>query len=502
MVTATHSLPLFVNINLPNGNSYEQPTGLFIDNEFVLPQEKKTFGVVNPSTDEEITHVYEALDADVDAAVDAATRAFNSDWSRGEPAFRGRVLNKLADLIEEHAEILASIESLNNGKSLICSRGDIKLSVNLLRTSAGFADKITGSVVETGSSHLNYIRREPVGVCGQIIPWNFPLFFVTQKLGPVLSTGCTTVLKTAESTPLSALYLANLIKEAGVPKGVVNIVSGFGKTTGNALAYHLKINKIAFTGSTVTGRAIMKAAAESNLKKVTLELGGKSPNIVFNDADIPKTVKNLAFGIFFNTGEVCCAGSRVYVQSGIYDEVLAAFKKEAESIKVGNPFDEDVFMGAQASTTQMEKVLDYIESGKNEGATIVTGGSRIGNKGNFIKPTIFADVREHFKIVKDEIFGPVVTLTKFDTAEEVIKMANDSEYGLAAGIHTENINTAITVANRINSGTVWVNTYNDFHPMIPFGGYNQSGFGREMGTQVLDDYTQVKAVRVGLKPLQ
>jgi aldehyde dehydrogenase (NAD+) len=318
----------------------------------------------------------------------------------------------------------------------------------------------------------------------------------------VLSTGCTTVLKTAESTPLSALYLANLIKEAGVPKGVVNIVSGFGKTTGNAIAHHPKIKKVAFTGSTATGRAIMKAAAESNLKKVTLELGGKSPNIVFNDADIPNTVKNLVLGIFYNTGEVCCAGSRVYVQSGIYDEVSAAFKKAAEDIKIGNPFDEEVFMGAQASTMQLDKILKYIEIGKTEGATVVTGGARLGDKGYFVKPTIFADVQEDFKIVKEEIFGPVVTLTKFETAEEVIKLANDSDYGLAAGVHTQDINKAINVANRINSGTIWVNTYNDFNPMVPFGGYGQSGIGREMGAEALDNYTQVKAVRVALQELK
>jgi aldehyde dehydrogenase (NAD+) len=495
------SLPLSVTVNLPNGKSYEQPTGLFIDNEFVYPKEKKTFQVVSPSTEEEITHVYEALDADVDSAVEAATRAFNSDWSSGDPQVRAKALIRLADLVEEHAEILACIEALDNGKSLMCSRGDVALSAAYFRSCAGWADKITGSLIETGSSHLNYVRREPIGVCGQIIPWNFPLLMAAWKLGPVLSTGCTTVLKTAESTPLSALYLANLIKEAGVPKGVVNIVSGFGKTTGNAIAHHPKIKKVAFTGSTATGRAIMKSAAESNLKKVTLELGGKSPNIVFNDADIPNTIKNLVLGIFYNTGEVCCAGSRVYIQSGIYDEVVAAFKKAAEDIKIGNPFDEEVFMGAQASTMQLDKILKYIEIGKSEGATVVTGGARLGDKGYFVKPTIFADVKEDFKIVKEEIFGPVVTLTKFETAEEVIKLANDSDYGLAAGVHTKDVNKAIGVANRINSGTIWVNTYNDFNPMVPFGGYGQSGIGREMGAEALDNYTQVKAVRVGLQPL-
>ncbi|CAN3354503.1 potassium-activated aldehyde dehydrogenase, mitochondrial [Diutina catenulata] len=493
------SLPLSVNVQLPNGKSYEQPTGLFINGEFVYPKQKKTFEVVSPSTEDEITHVYEALEEDVDTAVDAASKAFNSEWSTSDPQVRAKVLLKLADLVEAHADTLASIEALDNGKSLMCSRGDVALTAAYFRSCGGWSDKITGKIIETGNTHFNYTRREPIGVCGQIIPWNFPLLMAAWKLGPVLATGCTTVLKTAESTPLSALYLATLFKDAGVPAGVINIISGFGKTTGNAIATHPKIKKIAFTGSTATGRHIMKAAADSNLKKVTLELGGKSPNIVFNDADVEATVKHLVTGIFYNTGEVCCAGSRIYIQEGVYDEVLAAFKKAAESVKIGNPFDESVFMGAQASTMQLDKILKYIEIGKNEGARVITGGERLGDKGYFVKPTIFADVKEDMQIVKDEIFGPVVTISKFKDVEEVVALANDSEYGLAAGIHTENINTAINVANRLSSGTVWVNTYNDFNPMVPFGGYSQSGIGREMGEEALDNYTQVKAVRIGLK---
>lgn len=493
------SLPLSVNVQLPNGKLYEQPTGLFINGEFVYPKQKKTFEVVSPSTEDEITHVYEALEEDVDTAVDAALKAFNSEWSTSDPQVRAKVLLKLADLVEAHADTLALIEALDNGKSLMCSRGDVALTAAYFRSCGGWSDKITGKIIETGNTHFNYTRREPIGVCGQIIPWNFPLLMAAWKLGPVLATGCTTVLKTAESTPLSALYLATLFKDAGVPAGVINIISGFGKTTGNAIATHPKIKKIAFTGSTATGRHIMKAAADSNLKKVTLELGGKSPNIVFNDADVEATVKHLVTGIFYNTGEVCCAGSRIYIQEGVYDEVLAAFKKAAESVKIGNPFDESVFMGAQASTMQLDKILKYIEIGKNEGARVITGGERLGDKGYFVKPTIFADVKEDMQIVKDEIFGPVVTISKFKDVEEVVALANDSEYGLAAGIHTENINTAINVANRLLSGTVWVNTYNDFNPMVPFGGYSQSGIGREMGEEALDNYTQVKAVRIGLK---
>ncbi|CAH2356010.1 potassium-activated aldehyde dehydrogenase, mitochondrial [[Candida] railenensis] len=491
-------LALSVNVNLPNGTSYEQPTGLFINNEFVLPKQKKTFEVISPSTEEEITHVYEAREEDIDIAVEAAQAAFNSDWATGDPAARVKALLKLADLIDQNAETLAHIESLDNGKSLQCSRGDVALSSQCIRSAAGWADKINGSVVETGDTHFNYTRREPLGVCGQIIPWNFPLLMLSWKLAPALATGNTIVLKSAESTPLSALYMANLIKEAGIPAGVVNIVSGFGKIAGEAIATHQKIKKVAFTGSTATGRHIMKAAAESNLKKVTLELGGKSPNIVFDDANVSKAVQSLVAGIFYNTGEVCCAGSRIYVQEGVYDQVLSEFKAAAEGIKIGNPFDEDVFMGAQASYAQLTKILKFIEIGKNQGATLITGGERVDDKGYFIKPTIFGDVTKDMDIVKEEIFGPVVTISKFKTVDEIVETANDSPYGLAAGVHTEDINKAIDVANRIKSGTIWVNTYNDFHQSVPFGGYGESGFGREMGQESLDNYTQVKAVRIGL----
>ncbi|KAK6458659.1 aldehyde dehydrogenase [Scheffersomyces xylosifermentans] len=492
------SLPLSVPIKLPNGKTYQQPTGLFINNEFVQSKSKKTFATISPSTEEEITQVYEAFEEDVDVAVEAANDAFHSSWSQGDPQIRMKVLFKLSELIEEHAETLAYIEALDNGKSLMCSKGDVALTAAYFRSCAGWTDKIKGSVIESGDTHFNYTRREPIGVCGQIIPWNFPLLMASWKLGPVLATGCTTVLKTAESTPLSALYLATLIKEAGVPAGVVNIVSGFGPSAGAAISSHPKIKKVAFTGSTATGRRIMKAAADSNLKKVTLELGGKSPNIVFDDADVKLTIQHLVTGIFYNTGEVCCAGSRIYVQEGIYDTITSEFRKAAESLKIGDPFKEDTFMGAQASQMQLDKILKYIDIGKKEGASVITGGERLGNKGYFVKPTIFGDVREDHQIVKEEIFGPVVTITKFKTVDEVIKLANNSEYGLAAGVHTTDINKAINVSNKINSGTIWVNTYNDFHPMVPFGGYSQSGIGREMGEEALDNYTQVKAVRIAL----
>jgi aldehyde dehydrogenase (NAD+) len=492
-------LPLSVTITLPNGKTFEQPTGLFINNKFVPSIAGKTFEVINPSTEEEITKVYEGLKEDVDAAVDAAEKAFkNKSWSGIHPAKRTLAINKLADLIEKDADIIASIESLDNGKAIGSARGDVGLAIAYLRSVAGWADKVDGRTIDSSDAYFGYTLREPIGVVGQIIPWNFPLLMWSWKVGPALATGNTVVLKTAESTPLSALYVSKFFEEAGFPPGVLNVISGFGKTAGDAVARHLKIKKVAFTGSTATGRHIMKAAAESNLKKVTLELGGKSPNIVFDDAEIKKTISNVLVGIFYNSGEVCCAGSRLYVQEGIYEEFVSALKSATEAVKIGDPFDEETFQGAQTSQMQLDKILEYIEHGKSEGARLVTGGERHGSKGFFIKPTIFADVEEDHKIVKEEIFGPVITVTKFSTVDEIVEKANDSEYGLAAGIHTTNLKTALEVSKRLEAGTVWVNTYNDFDPQTPFGGYKQSGIGREMGTEALDNYTQVKTVRIKL----
>lgn len=495
------NLPLRVPVTLPNGITYEQPTGLFINGEFVPSRQHKTFEVINPSNEEEVTHVYEAREDDVDIAVAAAKKAFDNGWSTAEPEFRAQCLYKLADLIEKNAETLAGIESLDNGKSLFCSRGDVALVSKYLRSCAGWSDKLFGKVIDTGSDHFAYTKREPLGVCGQIIPWNFPLLMWSWKIGPALATGNTVVLKPAEATPLSALYASQLCQEAGIPKGVVNIIPGFGKIVGERLCTHPEVKKVAFTGSTATGRHIMKTAADS-IKKVTLELGGKSPNIVFGDADLDKAVKNIAFGIFFNSGEVCCAGSRVYVQDTVYEEVLQKFKEYTESLKVGNPFEDGVFQGAQTSKMQIDKILSYVDIGTKEGARIITGGEKKGEKGYFIKPTIFADVKEDMRIVKEEIFGPIVSVSKFSSVDEVIAMANDSEYGLAAGIHTKDVNKAIDVSNRIKAGTIWINTYNAFHQSVPFGGFGQSGIGREMGAEALDNYTQVKAVRMAIDKAQ
>lgn len=492
-------LPLSIPIKLPNGIEYEQPTGLFINNKFVSSKQGKTFEVISPSTEEEICHIYEGREEDVDLAVEAADKAFkNGSWSTVDPLVRANALNKLADLIEKDKETIASIESLDNGKAITSARGDISLVVNYLRSSAGYADKIDGRLINTGSTHFSYTRREPLGVCGQIIPWNFPLLMWAWKIAPALATGNTVVLKTAESTPLSALYVSQYIPKAGIPPGVVNIVSGFGKIVGEAITTHPKIKKVAFTGSTATGRHIYQNAGV-NLKKVTLELGGKSPNIIFADANLKEAVKNVILGIYFNSGEVCCAGSRVYVEESIYDKAVEEIKAASEAVKVGDPFDESTFQGAQTSQNQLDKILKYVEIGRKEGATLVTGGERLGDKGYFIKPTIFSDVEENMRIVKEEIFGPVVTITKFKDVEDLVEKANDSEYGLAAGIHTSNINNAINVSNRLNAGTVWINTFNDFHHSVPFGGFNASGIGREMGSEALDNYTQVKAVRVKLE---
>lgn len=493
-------MSLFKTLTLPNGKQYEQPIGLFVNNEFVPSKAGKTFPVINPSTEEEIIEIYEAKEEDVDYAVDCAEMAFESSgWSSGEPLHRGMLMHKLADLIEKDIEIIAAIESMDNGKAYSSAIGDVTLAVNYLRSCAGWADKIFGRVVDSGDSHLNIIKKEPLGVCGQIIPWNFPILMWSWKIGPALATGNVVVMKTAESTPLSALYVCKHVKEAGFPPGVLNVISGFGKPAGMAIALHKKVKKVAFTGSTATGRLIMKAAAESNLKKITLELGGKSPNIIFGDADIKKAVQNIIMGIYFNSGEVCCAGSRVYVQDTVYDEILKEFKKASDDLKVGDPFEEGVFQGAQTSELQLNKILHYIKVGVEEGAQLITGGKRLPQKGYFIKPTIFGNVTEDMKIVKEEIFGPVVCITKFKTVDEVVKMANNTTYGLAAGIHTFDVNKAIDVSSRIKAGTVWVNTYNDFHHMVPFGGYGESGIGRELGYEALENYTQIKAIRIGVE---
>lgn len=489
---------LFTELKTPITGTYKQPTGLFINNEWVEGVDKKTFEVINPTTEEVITSVCEATEKDVDLAVAAARKAFHTTWRDTTPQQRGIYLLKLADIAEKNQELLAAVESLDNGKSISMARGDVGAVIGCIRYYGGWADKVEGKTIDIAPDMFHYTRQEPIGVCGQIIPWNFPLLMLAWKIGPALATGNTIVMKSAEQTPLSALVFAQYIKEAGFPPGVFNLISGFGKTAGAAISAHMDIDKVAFTGSTLVGRQIMKAAASSNLKKVTLELGGKSPNIVFNDADIEKAISWVNFGIYYNHGQCCCAGSRIYVQSGIYDKFIAAFKKRAQENKVGDPFDENTFQGPQVSQLQYDRIMGYIEEGKKEGATLELGGGRHGDKGYFIQPTIFSNVSQNAKIMQEEIFGPVCAIAKFETEEEVLKLGNDSVYGLAAAVHTQDINTAIRVSNALHAGTVWVNCYNLLHHQLPFGGYKSSGIGRELGEAALANYTQNKSVAIRL----
>lgn len=488
-----------LKITLPNGLSYEQPTGLFINNEFIKSQDQKTLKVENPSTEEIVAEVYSATKDDVEYAVECADKAFNSSWSTCDPRIRASYLFKLSNLVEERKELISSIEALDNGKTLALARGDVGLVVDYLKIAAGYADKLGGRTINTGEGYVNYTLREPVGVCGQIIPWNFPLMMLSWKIAPALAAGNTVVLKPASPTPLNALYFASLCKEVGIPDGVVNIVPGPGRSVGDTITNHPKIRKIAFTGSTEIGRDVAIKAAASNLKKVTLELGGKSAHLVFDDCKLEKTLQNLVNGIFKNAGQICSSGSRIYVQEGIHDRLLAAFKEYLENnIKVGSPFDESNYQGAINNKSQFDTVINYINIGKEEGAKLLTGGERVGDKGYFIRPTVFYDVKEDMRIVKEEIFGPVVTISKFKDIEDGVAMANDSEFGLGAGIETENLSTALKVSKMLKAGTVWVNTYNDFDASVPFGGCKQSGYGREMGEEVFEAYTQVKAVRIKL----
>ncbi|PQE11472.1 aldehyde dehydrogenase protein [Rutstroemia sp. NJR-2017a BBW] len=487
-----------VQLKTPTSGEYTQPTGLFINNEWVKGVDGKTFEVINPTTEEVICSVHEATEKDVDVAVAAARKAFEGSWRQTTPETRGKLLCKLADLIEKNLDLLASVESLDNGKAISMAKGDVGMVAGCLRYYGGWADKIEGKVIDTDPDMFSYTRAEPLGVCGQIIPWNFPLLMWSWKIGPAVAAGNTVVIKTAEQTPLSALVAANLVKEAGFPPGVINIISGFGKIAGAALSAHMDVDKIAFTGSTVVGRQIMKAAAGSNLKKVTLELGGKSPNIVFNDADIENAISWVNFGIFFNHGQTCCAGSRVYVQDGIYDKFVERFKARAAANKVGDPFSAETFQGPQVSKLQYDRVMGYIDEGKKAGAKVETGGERHGDKGYFIQPTIFSNVTEDMKIMQEEIFGPVCSIAKFKTEEDIIKIGNGTTYGLAAAVHTTNLNTAIRVSNGLKAGTVWVNCYNLLHHQVPFGGYKESGIGRELGEAALANYTQTKSVRIRL----
>ena len=476
------------------------PRKLFIGGQWTEAASGKTFETPNPATGETLANVAEGDAEDINRAVGAAREAFeNGPWSRMTPSDRGRLIWKIGDLILEHTEELAQLESLDNGKPVgVAAAADVPLAADLFHYMAGWATKIEGNTIDIsvpympGANFHSYTLREPVGVVGQIIPWNFPLLMAAWKLGPALTTGNCIVLKPAEQTPLTALFLAQLIAEAGIPDGVVNVVTGFGETAGAALAAHDDVDKVAFTGSTEVGKLIVQAAA-GNLKKVSLELGGKSPNIVFDDADTG-AVEGAANAIFFNHGQCCVAGSRLFVQEDRFDEVVNGVAEIAKGIKLGPGMESGTQMGPLVSDEQLQRVTGYLESGMADGATAVTGGSRHGDQGYFVEPTVLTNTRPDMKVVREEIFGPVVVAAPFSDLDEVAAAANDTPYGLGAGIWTKDISKAHALAKKIKAGSVWINCYNVFDAALPFGGYKESGWGREMGHEVLEAYTEVKAV--------
>lgn len=475
---------------------------LWIGNEWCDAAHGGTFDTINPATGEVIASVAEGRDEDVDRAVSAARSAFESgEWRGMNPHKRARLLHRLADLIEANADELGELETKDNGKPYFESRKiDVPSVVGNFRYFAGLADKITGDTIPVAGPFLNYTLREPIGVVGAIIPWNYPLSMATWKVAPALACGCTVVLKPAEETPLTAIRLGELAAEAGFPAGVLNVVPGFGETAGAALVRHPGVDAISFTGSTEVGKIIVREAAET-LKKVSLELGGKSPNVVFADADMSAALRGTSSGIFYGKGEVCAAGSRILVEASIYDDFVEAFKAKAEKMVVGDPMESTTRLGAIVSEAQMERVLGYVDAGKSEGAKLVTGGERaqVNGRGNFVTATVFAEVDPEMTIAREEIFGPVASIIPFADVDDAIRKANDTIYGLAAGVWTRDIGKAHRMASAIEAGTVWVNTYNMYDPGSPFGGFKQSGFGRDLGFQsAIEKYTHLKSVWVAV----
>jgi aldehyde dehydrogenase (NAD+) len=469
-----------------------------IDNKWVDPVEGGSFETLNPATGKVIAQVAAGTAADVDKAVKAARRALDSGpWSTMDAADRGRLLYKLADLVERDAEELAALESLNGGKTIVDARGDLQGVVNTLRYYAGWADKIEGRTVPVRGSFLSYTLRQPVGVVGQIIPWNFPLLMLAWKWGPALACGNTVVMKPAEQTPLTALRVGELALDAGFPAGVINLVNGLGETAGAAMVVHPDIDKIAFTGHVDTAKIIQKAAADT-LKRTTFELGGKSPNVIFADADMDEAVAGAFHAIYFHGGQCCTAGSRLFVEDKIRQEFVERLAEKAKQRKIGDPLDPTTEQGPQVSQEQLDKILGYIELGEKQGARLMTGGERIGKSGFFVAPTIFDDVRDDMAIAKDEIFGPVVSVLPFKSVDEVIERANRTYYGLAAAVWTKDIDKAHLYAKKVKAGTVWVNCYHVVDATTPFGGFKMSGQGRENGEAALEHYTEMKTVTVKL----
>lgn len=473
---------------------------LLIDGEWREPASGRRLDVFNPATESRIGTAAAGGAADIDLAVRAARVALTKGpWSRMPPAERGRILSRVADLIEERAEALAHGDVRENGMPLAVAQWSVATGIAVFRYYAGWVTKITGDthqLADDANSHC-YTIREPIGVVGQIIPWNGPLMMACQKLAPALAAGCTCVMKPAEDTPLNALRIGQLLLDAGVPAGVVNIVTGFGHEAGAALAAHPGIDKVSFTGSTATGREIVKAAA-GNLKRVSLELGGKSPVIVLADADLGPTVAGVLGGIMMNSGQVCIAGSRLYVQRAIYDRLLDELGTAAQAMKLGDGFAADTQLGPLISAKQMDRVLGFVENGIGSGARLVTGGGRVGDVGHFVAPTILANVDKDARVMREEIFGPVLASTPFDDLDEAVALANDTEYGLAGAIYTRDLGNAHRLSKRIKGGNIFVNTHGTYDPGVPFGGFRQSGWGRELGKEGLDSYLETKSVFMAL----
>jgi len=477
------------------------PRKMLIGGQWVEAASGKTWPVYNPATGQVIAHVAAGETEDVNRAVQAARRAFDSGpWRSMSPSARGRLMTKLADLMEEHAEEFAQLETLDNGKPITVARAaDVPLSIDLFRYMAGWTTKIEGNTIPLSApgTYFAYTLREPVGVVAQIIPWNFPLLMAAWKVGPALAAGCTIILKPAVETTLSALLLGEMIQQAGFPAGVVNILTGNGPQAGGPLAAHPDVDKVAFTGSTEVGKMIVQAAI-GNLKKVSLELGGKSANVVLADADPELAIKGAAHAIFFNHGQCCCAGSRLYIEDKAFDKIVTGVADEARKIKLGSGMDATTEMGPLVSNEQFRRVTDYINIGAAEGTTALCGGKRYGEQGYFIEPTVLVDVKQDMRVVQEEIFGPVLVAQPFKDIEDVLLKANDSIYGLGGGIWTNDLARAHRIAAEMRTGTVWINCYDVFDAALPFGGYKQSGWGREMGHEVLENYTEVKSVCIRL----
>ena len=476
------------------------PGRLFIGGEWQDAASGKTFEVIDPARAEVVTEVAEADAADIDRAVQAAREAFEGDWRKMTPRQRGRLMWKLAERLEERKDEIALVETLNNGKPLFESGIDVAMAIQTYEYYAGWATKLEGETIPVSVPfQFNYTLREPIGVVGAIVPWNFPLNLASWKVAPALAAGCTVILKPASETPLTALLLADAAAEVGFPPGVLNVVPGHGRTAGEALVAHPGVDKIAFTGSTVVGQHIAKVAVDT-VKRVSLELGGKSPNVVFADADLEAAAKGALNGIFYGKGEVCAAGSRLLVEESVHEQLVEMVAEGADAMKIGDPLEKGTRIGAVVSEQQMETVLCYIRKGVEEGARVVAGGGRADiEPGYFVTPTVFDDVTRDMTIAREEIFGPVLATLTFDGVEEAIERANDSMYGLAAAVWTSDVKKAHTVASRLKAGTVWINTYNLYDPASPFGGYKESGYGRDLGRHALEGYTQVKSVWVNLR---